>query len=130
MVKLVVLVLIFAVIITFLKNFNSELALIATIVAGIILISFALDYISDAFNVFNQLVEMSSIDKDLFVVILKITGIGYLIEFAADTVSDFGLKNLADKLVFVGKIMIFSISIPIFYAIINLLTGLLTWKLN
>ena len=126
MVKLVVLVLIFAVIITFLKNFNSELALIATIVAGIILISFALDYISDAFNVFNQLVEMSSIDKDLFVVILKITGIGYLIEFAADTVSDFGLKNLADKLVFVGKIMIFSISIPIFYAIINLLTGLLT----
>ncbi len=126
MVKLVVLVLIFAVIITFLKNINSELALIASIVAGIIIISFALDYISDTFNIFNQLVELSAIDKDLFIIILKITGIGYLVEFAADTVSDFGLKNLADKLVFVGKIMIFSISLPIFYAIINLLTRLLT----
>ena len=126
MVKLVIIVLIFAVIITFLKNINSELALIATIVAGIILISFVLDYISDTFNVFNQLVELSAIDKNLFVIILKITGIGYLVEFAADTVSDFGLKNLADKLVFVGKIMVFSISLPIFHAIINLLTRLLT----
>lgn len=126
MVKLVVLVLIFAVIITFLKNINSELALVATIVAGIIIISFALDYLSNTFSVFNKLVELSAVDKDLFVIILKITGIGYLVEFAADTVSDFGLKNLADKLVFVGKIMVFSISLPIFYAIINLLTRLLT----
>jgi stage III sporulation protein AD len=84
-----------------------------------------LDYLSSTFTVINELIELTNIDKQLYLIIFKVTAIGYLVEFASDTVNDFGLKSLADKLTFAGKIIIFTISIPIIYSIINLLVGLL-----
>ncbi|MBQ3116583.1 MAG: hypothetical protein IJC07_06105 [Clostridia bacterium] len=125
MTKLIILAIIFAVIILYLKNINAELAMLAGIGAGIIFLWFAISYLTEIFSVIDTLVELSGIDRQIYKIILKITALGYLVEFGAGTVEDFGMKGLADKLVFVGKIMIFSISLPIIYAIINMLTGLM-----
>ena len=124
--KIVVLTILFAAIILYLKNTYSELALPATVVAGIIIISYSLNYFSKIFEIINNIIELSGINREIYSIIFKISTIGYLVEFGADTVTDFGLKSLADKLVFVGKIMIFSISLPIIYSIYNILSGLLT----
>lgn len=123
--KIVVLTIIFAVIILYLRSVNGELAMLTGICAGIIILFYAFSYLSEVFSVIDQMIELTGIDRDMYKIIFKITSIGYLVEFGADTVSDFGLKSLADKLVFVGKIMIFSISLPIIYAIINLLSGII-----
>ena len=48
-----------------------------------------------------------------------------MVEFAAETINDFGIKGLSEKLIFVGKVVIFSLSLPILYAVINLLSGIL-----
>lgn len=125
MIKIIVIALIAAIIIMYLRSVNSEFSLLATIASGIILIFCALDYLANTFGVINQLVTLTGIDSELYLIVFKVSSIGYLVEFSADTVSDFGLKSLADKLVFVGKLIIFSISLPIIYAIINLLVGLL-----
>ena len=125
MIKIIVIALIAAIIIMYLRSVNSEFSLLATIASGIILIFCALDYLSNTFDMINQLVSLTGIDSELYLIVFKVSAIGYLVEFSADTVSDFGLKSLADKLVFVGKLIIFSISLPIIYAIINLLVGLL-----
>ena len=61
----------------------------------------------------------------VYKIIFKITGIGYMVEFAAETINDFGIKGLSEKLIFVGKVVIFSLSLPILYAVINLLSGIL-----
>lgn len=124
MTKLIILAIIFAVIILYLKNVNPELAMLAGIGAGIIFLGYGVSYLTEVFSAINTLIELSGIDRDIYKIIFKITAIGYLVEFGAGTVEDFGMKGLADKLVFVGKIMIFSISLPIIYAIINVLTGL------
>ena len=123
--KVVVLTIIFAVIILYLRSINGELAMLTGIFAGIIILFYAFSYLSEVFSVIDRMIELTGIDRDMYKIIFKITSIGYLVEFGADTVSDFGLKSLADKLVFVGKIMIFSISLPIIYAIINLLSGII-----
>ena len=81
--------------------------------------------VSEAFSFVNNIVELSGIDKEFYKIIFKITAIGYLIEFGADLVLDMGLKGLSEKLVFVGKIVIFCTSLPIFYSVFNLLIGLL-----
>ena len=47
-------------------------------------------------------------------------------EFAAGAIEDFGLKSLSDKLVLIGKLIIIGVSMPVIYAVINLVTGLLT----
>ena len=125
MVKLVAIVVICALIITYLKSINSDLFSLACIGAGIVVLSFAFDYVSEAFSFVNSVVELSGIDKEFYKIIFKITAIGYLIEFGADLVLDMGLKGLSEKLVFVGKIVIFCTSLPIFYSVFNLLIGLL-----
>lgn len=125
MVKIVAISLICACIILYLKSINSELTILATIGAGIIITTFLINYVNEAFALINKVAELTGIDKNMYSLIFKITSIGYLVEFGASTLNDFGLNSLACKLEMIGKIAIFSVSIPIFYAIINVLTGIL-----
>lgn len=125
MIKIVAIAIICSIIIVYLKSVNSELALVATVASGTILLFFILQYVSQSIDFFNDLVELSGIDKSFYKIIFKITAIGYLVEFSATTIEDFGLKSIADKLVLAGKLMIFIISMPIIYAIFNLFTSLL-----
>ena len=125
MLKIIAIALICAVIIIYLKSINSELSLLATIGSGIIIIFIAVDYMANTFEFINKLINISGISADFYKILFKITAIGYLIEFGADTINDFGLTSLSNKLIFVGKLIIFNISLPIFYAVFNLLIGLL-----
>ena len=124
MVKLVALALVFAVIIVYLRSINNEISFLALIGASIIIVYYSLEYLTNTISFINQLAEFSGIDYEFYKIIFKITAIGYLVEFGASTIEDFGLKSLADKLVFTGKIIILSISLPIIYAIFNIITGL------
>ena len=125
MAKIVAIAIIAGIIIVYLKNIGSELYVFAIIASGVILLTYAFDYLVLTFDFFNKLVDLTGIDKDFYQIIFKITGIGYMVEFAASTISDFGINGIAEKLVFVGKIVIFSVSLPIIYAVINLLSGII-----
>ena len=57
--------------------------------------------------------------------VLKIVAIGWLVEFAAGIVEDFGSKSIADKLVFAGKVVIFSVSLPIVRTMVSLIGSFL-----
>ena len=124
MVKLVALSLLFAIVIVYLRSINSELSLLATIGAGIVLMFYSLEYVSSSFAFFNQIIKYTQIDNQLFLILFKITAIGYLVEFGAGTIRDFGLNGLADKLILLGKIIILTVSLPIIYAVFNLILGL------
>lgn len=125
MVQLTIITLICAIIVVYLRVVNNELAMLATIGAGIIIVFYAIEYVSQIVDFFDKVTALTGVDNDLFKIIFKITAIGYLVEFGAGVVSDFGLKSLADKLIFVGKLTIFSVSLPILYAVFNLVVGLL-----
>ena len=51
--------------------------------------------------------------------------ISYLVEFSASTIEDFGIKSIADKVVFAGKIVILTISAPIIETLISTILSLL-----
>lgn len=125
MLQIAALAIICAIIVLYLKNINSELYVLALIGSGIILLYTAAGYISQTFDFFNKIINVTGVDGEYFGIIFKIISIGYLIEFAASTIEDFGLKSLADKLVFIGKIIIIGVSMPIIYAVFNLITGLM-----
>ncbi|MBE5754304.1 MAG: hypothetical protein E7340_03105 [Clostridiales bacterium] len=124
MIKIIIVALVFAVIISYLKASGSDLYVLALVGAGIILFSLAFEYLVETVDFVRQLIDKTGVDQEFYRIIFKITIIGYLIEFSADTITDLGFKSLADKLVFVGKFIIFSVSLPILYAVFNLLTGL------
>ena len=125
MVKIVSLAILFAITIVYLKSVNSELAPLALVGSGIIIVFLSLDYLVQTVDFFKQLVSLTGLGEDSFSIILKVTAIGYLVEFGASTIEEMGIKNLSAKLVFVGKIIIFTTSLPIFYAVFNLLKRLM-----
>ena len=125
MIKILSIAILCTIIVVYLKEINSNLAIPALIVSGIIVVLFSLNYLKNSFELVGKIIEMTSIDNKIVTSILKITVIANLIEFTALTIEDFGLKSLSEKLIFCGKIIIFSISAPIFYSVFELIIGLL-----
>lgn len=125
MLKIFFVAIISAILVVYLKNSNSEFAFLTTIVAGLVLTFLSLGYVSEIISFFNNIIELSGIDATMLKIILKIIAIAYLVEFGADTLIDFGLKGLADRFIFVGKLVIAITSLPIFYSVFNLLIELL-----
>lgn len=125
MIKLVITAIIFATIIIYLKSINSELAILTTIVASLILIAKIISYLENTISFINQLFSSANIDSDIIEIILKITGIGFTVEFASDILEDFGLKSLSNKLVILGKLIILSVAFPIIYSFYNVIIGLI-----
>ena len=125
MVKIAIIVIVFAIIIVCLKSINPEIAMLALVAAGVIVLFLAVNLIGETFDFLNKLAELTGIDSQIFKIIIKITAVGYIVEFSASTVEDLGLSSLAQKLVFVGKLIILSMSLPIIYAVFNMLTLLL-----
>ena len=109
----------------FLKSTKPELAFAVTIAGAVIILLFVIDMMSGAFRIFAEISEKAGIDDSLVKIIIKIVAIGYLIEFSAGVIEDFGSKSIADKLVLAGKVVIFAVSVPIIRSLIGLIGSFL-----
>lgn len=126
MLQIVGLALVGGLITIYLRSVNPELAVLSVVCSGILVIAAAFGYLSQSFALFGRIAEISKIDDGLLKLVFKIVGIGYVVEFAAGILEDCGVKSVADKLIFAGKFVILSVSLPIFYALINILVGLVS----
>lgn len=108
-----------------LRSTKPELSFAVTVAGCVIILIFSLDILWSTFGIFEQIGEQTGIDNSLIRIILKIIAIGYLVEFAAGVVEDFGSKSVADKLVFAGKVIIFTVSVPIIQTLVALVGSFL-----
>lgn len=125
MLKIAALALVCAVLVTYLKSVGSEFYSLALVGSGIIILYFGIEYVVTTVDFFNKIAQSASFDENFLPIIFKIISIGYIVEFGAGLVEDMGVKSLADKLVFIGKLIILSVSIPVFYAVFELIGCLL-----
>ena len=108
-----------------LKGTKPELAFAVSIAGGVILLLLAFDLLKEGFSVFGEIAEATKLDPVLIRALLKMVGIGYLVEFSAGILEDFGQKSLADKLIFCGKVVILVLAIPILESVLALIKQLL-----
>ena len=120
LIKVLIIAIIISVLTVLLKQVKPEYSLICIIVGSIILIVYILSGVQTIFDYFSQIVSKTGVDKDMFSTLLKIVGVGYLIEFSASVCIDSGSSSIADKVVLAGKILIFSMSLPIINNLFNL----------
>lgn len=125
LIKVLILGIVLSVITVLLKQIKPEYSLICIIVGSIILIAYILSGVTKIFEYFSQIVNKTGIDEDLFTTLLKIIGVGYLIEFSAGVCVDSGNSSIADKIVLAGKLLIFTLSMPIITNLFNLVMELL-----
>lgn len=122
--KLVGIAIIGVVVVTLLKSAKPEFAVFATIATGVVMIITMLSALQDVVIAFDKIVQKSGIDDEVFSAVLKIIGIGYLVEYSASVATDAGCASIAQKLQFAGKIVIFLMSISIVSALVDLVSAL------
>ena len=123
--QLVGIALITAVAAILVKSTKPELALAVTIAGSVILLLFVLEVFRGSIGIFTEIAEMTGLDAAIVKTLLKMVGIGYLVEFSAGILNDFGQNSLADKLVFCGKILVLILAVPILESILELISDLL-----
>ena len=64
-------------------------------------------------------------ENGILKVLLKIVGVGYLTEFGAGILQDFGSNAVADKVVLGGKIIIILLAVPVLECLLQLFRGFL-----
>ncbi len=107
------------------KQSKPEIAVFVGLAGSLLIFFEIINMLSDVFSVFNTIITKTGVSNDLFSVLLKIIGVGYLTEFSASLCADSGNSSIADKIMLGGKIVILILAIPIFISIINIITGLL-----
>ena len=113
------------VIIIILKQYKPEYAIYASIIAGIIILFFAMDKISGIVNLLQSISDKTYINKTFLSILLKITGIAFITEFAVSICSDAGEKAIASKIEIGSKVIIVTLSIPIITSLLELIIEIL-----
>ena len=119
--KLIVLALTSAIFCYYLRSIASDLFIPCLIVSGLIILLSTIDYLSYTFNFFTLLSEKISFNNNILILLFKIIIVAYLVEFAGGMIEDVGLKSIADKLIFSGKVLLLCMSIPIFEFLIEII---------
>lgn len=112
------------IIVVILKEYKRDFAIYAEIIGGAILLYFSIDYLKDIVNFINGL-SITGINSSFILILVKITGISILTEFAVSVCNDMGESAIASKVDLGGKLLIVSLSIPIITSVLSGLIGLL-----
>lgn len=107
------------------KPVRPDFAIFISIVGGIILLFMLISYLSNIFEVFNEIFHLTQVNSSLYAIIFKIIGVGYLIEFTASICADTGNNSLGDKVLLGGKIVILVMALPIVTSILEIIMELL-----
>lgn len=109
-----------------LKEYKKDYAIYAVLIGGMIILLFSMDIISSVIGFIRNVYIGSSKYNDAFIsLLLKVTGIAILTEYAVSICKDAGESAIANKIDFGGKIIIISLSIPIISDTLDSLTKLL-----
>lgn len=107
------------IIIIIIKQYRPEFALYVSIIAGIIMFFIVAEKFSGIINLLTSISNKTNLNSEFLKILIKITGIAILSEFAISICKDSGEVAIANKIDLAGKIIIISISIPIISSLLE-----------
>lgn len=113
------------ILIIIIKQYKPEFAIYIALAAGILILVMVMDKLSAIIGLLTALSSKGSVNSKFLEVLLKITGIAFLTEFAVSVCNDSGETAIASKVDLGGKILIISLSIPIIAALLELILKIL-----
>ena len=120
--KIVGIAIVALVLVITLKQDKKEIALILSIVAGILILSFSIGPLANIVEMLEGLINKSGISSKYLEIILKITAIAYIIEFTKNICVDAGETAIATKVEIAGKIIVVTLSMPVILSVVEVLT--------
>ena len=113
------------IIIIIIKQYRPEFAIYISIIAGILILIISLQKMGEIVSLIKSISDKAGINGEFLKIILKITGIAILAEFAVSICKDSGESAIASKIEMGSKIIIISMSIPIISSLLELMLNIL-----
>jgi len=108
-----------------LKPIKPEFAAFVSIAGGLIVILMFVESLREIIDNLSLLVERTGLRSELFSALLRIIGVGYLTEFAAQVCDEGGNPSMSKKVTLAGKVIILIVAIPIINNLIEVIIGIL-----
>ena len=124
-VQIVAIGLVAGVLVVMIRQKQPELAMQVSIVAGLIILIYVLDYLVTAVEYIRDVVAEYEIPYDGIAIVLKIIGIAYICEFAVQILKDTGESSLSSKVELAGRVLIIVLSLPVFTSFLKMVIGML-----
>jgi len=107
------------------KEYKKELAIYPILIGGAIILSISLDILKNIIDFINEISSNSAYNSGFISLLIKITGISILTEYAVSICKDSGESAIANKIDLGGKVIVISMSIPVIGTTLESLTKLL-----
>ena len=101
------------IIILILKQYRPEFAMYTSIIAGALILFLSIGKLDGIIQLLNTIATKTQGNGQFLGILLKMTGIAFLTEFAVSICKDSGETAIANKVDLGGKIIMIAISIPI-----------------
>lgn len=124
-IKIIGVGLIALIIIIIVKQYRPEFTIYVSLIAGAMILMLVMDKISAIINLLSNLSSKTAINNEFLVLLIKITGIAFLTEFAVSICKDSGESAIANKIDIGGKVIIISMSIPIIASLLETVVKIL-----
>ena len=124
-IKIIGIGLISLIIIILLKQYKPEFTIYISLLAGVLILLLVIDELSRIISLLQTFANKVSINGTFLSLLIKITGIAFLSEFAVSICKDSGEVAIANKIEIGTKIIIISMSIPIISSLLEIILSVL-----
>ena len=129
-IKIIGVGLISLIIIIIIKQYRPEFTIYVSLIAGALIIMLIMDKVSPIIDLLTSLSNKTAVNNEFLVLLVKITGIAFLTEFAVSICKDSGESAIANKVDMGGKVIIISMSIPIIASLLETVVKILPWNFS
>lgn len=113
------------VLVSVLREHAPQFAMLVSILAGIVLLTMVVHNMDGVVQSLAGLADAAKLDHGFLTTVLRIIGIAYIVEFAAQVARDAGEGSLAGKIELAGKVGIIVLAMPIITDVVESLVHLL-----
>ena len=124
-IKIIGIGLVSLIIIILLKQYKPEFAMYISLLACILIITLIIDKLTGIVSLIQSISDKANINSQFLSLLIKITGIAFLSEFAVSLCKDSGEGAIASKIELGSKIIIISMSIPIISSLLEIILEIL-----
>ena len=124
-IKIIAIGLIALILIILLKQYKPEFALYISLLTGVLILILVMDKLTGIIQLIQSISNKANINNQFITILIKITGIAFLSEFAVSICKDAGESAIISKIELGTKIIIISMSIPIISSLLEIILKIL-----
>lgn len=124
-IKIIGIALIGLITIILIKQYRPEFSIYISLLTGALILILVMDKLTGIISLLQSLASKTTINSTFLSLLIKITGLAFLSEFAISICKDSGEAAIASKIEIGTKIIIISMSIPIISSLLEIILKIL-----